>query len=80
MRASWRRLIGGFVIAGITAGRAIIKPVLAEAYINLGLAQAAVLFAFASALAHVALHTEEFAGRGHIETLAKRLGRRKFRW
>ena len=50
------RLICHFVVARLAAGRTIIKAVLAEADIDLRLAEAAVLLAFAALFGHLALH------------------------
>jgi hypothetical protein len=59
MNGEYSELVGGFVVAGKPAGRAVVETIFAEADINLALAQAAVLFARAALLAQVALRTYE---------------------
>ncbi len=66
-------LLRHLVAAGFAAGRAIIKAVLAEADVNLSLAEAAVLFASALIFGHFALHAavSGFGGSGHKRSLAR---------
>ncbi len=56
LRRSTVVLILRLVVAGLAAGRTIEKAILAEADIDLRLAEAAVLLAFAALFAHLALH------------------------
>ena len=51
-------LLRYFVPARFTAGRAIKKPILAEAYTQLTLAEAAKFVADALAFRHIALHAD----------------------
>jgi hypothetical protein len=63
--------VGGFVVAGLTAGWAIVKAILAKANIHLALAKSAVPFALALVFRHVALHAEVLGfGSGHKTTVA----------
>ena len=51
-------LVGGFVVAGFAARRAIEQPILAQPDINLTLAEAAILLTIALFLDHLALHAD----------------------
>lgn len=57
-------LVGGFVIAGATAGFAVHEAVGADADIELGLAEAAEFIAFALRLGHFALAATAFTAAG----------------
>ena len=81
-RSDFRRLARNAVVAGLAAGWTIIKPVLAEADVNLTLAQAAILFALALLLGQLALHAAVFSfsgGGGHEENVDLQLARAKCR-
>ena len=73
MQGSSYLLLSHLVVAGLAAGWAIIKPVLAETDVNLSLAEAAKLFAGALFFGHFALHAAiaGFGGRGHERSLAR---------
>jgi hypothetical protein len=55
-----QRLIRNFVIASFAAGDAVIKPILAEANVNLALAVATIFLALAALFVHLALHANDF--------------------
>lgn len=57
-------LVGGFVIAGVAAGLAVEKAILAKADVDHGLAETTILVAFALVLRHLALGATEFSGAG----------------
>ncbi len=81
-RSDFRRLARNAVVAGLAAGRTIIKPVLAEADVNLTLAQAAILFALALLLGQLALHAAVFGfggSGGHEQNVDLRLACAKCR-
>src|SRR5207244_3741648 len=64
------------------ARRTIIQPVLAEADVNLTLAQAAIIFALALLLGQLALHAAVFSfggSGGHEQNVDPRLARAKCR-
>ena len=67
--------VGRFVVARFAARRTIEEPILAEANIQLALAQAAELFAGAFFLSHFALHADKFLpgtrSRAHAQILAR---------
>ncbi|PYV68451.1 MAG: hypothetical protein DMG97_24775 [Acidobacteria bacterium] len=67
--------VGRFVVARFAARRTIEEPILAEANIQLALAQAAELFAGAFFLTHFALHADKFLpgtrSRAHAKILAR---------
>jgi hypothetical protein len=71
-----------FVVAGFAAGGAVHEAILADAYVNLRLTEAAILLAVAFVFGHFALHAAVFcfSGRGHAETLALGLFPGKYRW
>jgi hypothetical protein len=61
-------LAADFVVAGFAAGIAVVQAVFAEANVNLRLAGAAILLAFAAFFGHFTLHADVFfagSGRGH---------------
>jgi hypothetical protein len=66
-------LVRHSVPARLPARRAVVKPIAAQANVNLRLARTAILFAVALVFRHVALHTVIFGfGRGgHERTLAR---------
>jgi len=69
-----------FVAASFAAGRAIEEAILAEPDIELALAQATVLLAFAAVFGHFALHAAEFFdGGGHGRTVAPAVAKAKCR-
>ena len=75
-------LAGDPIVAGFAARRTIIQPVLAEADVNLTLAQAAILFALALLLGQLALHAAVFGfggSGGHEQNVDLRLARAKCR-
>src|SRR6266581_990767 len=81
-RSDFSRLARDPIVASLPARRTIIKPVLAEADVNLTLAQAAILFALALLLGQLALHAAVFSfsgGGGHEENVDLRLARAKCR-
>jgi hypothetical protein len=59
-----QRLVGGFVVAGVAAGLAVEKAILAEADVEHRLAETTILVAFALVLRHLALGATEFSGAG----------------
>jgi hypothetical protein len=76
-------LVRDFVPASLTARRAIVKAVTAQANIDLSLAGTAVLFAVALFFGHLTLHAAVFGfrrGSGHGRTLARAGQERKFPW
>ena len=66
-------LVRNPVAARLSAWRAVVKAVAAQANVNLSLAGTAILFAIALVLGHVALHTAVlvFGNGGHKRTLAR---------
>ena len=67
--------VGSFVVAGEAAGFAVHEAVLAEADLEYGLAETAVLIALALIFRHLALGATVFAGAGsggHRSNLALR--------
>lgn len=57
--------VGGSIVTGLAARRAVVKAILAEANVDLALAKAAVFFAAAFVFSSFALHTHVFlAGTG----------------
>jgi len=52
--------VGGSIVAGFPARRAVVKAILTEADVNLALAKAAVFFAAAFVFGGFALHTRVF--------------------
>ena len=65
-----RRLIDDLVVAGFTAGQAIVKAILAEADFELRIAETAITLAFAAVFRHLALRTVCLGfGRGHTASL-----------
>ena len=70
------------IVASFPARRAVIEPVLAEADVNLTLAQAAILVALTLVFGHLALHAAVFGlGRGgsHEQNVDLRLAGAKCR-
>ena len=61
---SRRTLVLRLVVAGFAAGRAVVEAILAEPYVDLALAEGAILFAFALVFRHFALHAAVFLGGG----------------
>jgi hypothetical protein len=61
--------VGNLVIAGFAAGLAIIKPVLAEPYLEHGLAEATILLTGTTIFGHLTLHAAIFVRgrRGHAK-------------
>ncbi len=81
-RSDLRRLARNAVVASLPAGRTIIETVLAEADVNLTLAQAAILFALTLLLGQLALHAAVFGlsgGGGHEQNVDLRLACAKCR-
>ena len=74
------QLLLWFQIASLAASLAVIQTVSTEPRINLPLAKAAILLAFATLFAHVALGALELAGGSHARTVARLGIKRKFRW
>src|SRR5215467_515370 len=54
------RSLGGSIVTGFAARRAVVKAILAEANVDLALAKAAVFFAAAFVFSSFALHTRVF--------------------
>ena len=52
--------VGGAIVTGLAARRAVVKAILTEADVNLALAKAAVFFAAAFVFGSFALHTHVF--------------------
>jgi len=65
-------LVMDFVVAGFAAGAAVVEAVFPEADIELALAEAAVLLAFAAFFNLLALAATDFGLGRHVETLALR--------
>lgn len=55
--------VGGSIVAGLAARRAVIKAILTQANVDLALAKAAVFFAAAFVFGGFALHTRGFLSR-----------------
>ena len=66
-------LVGNSVAARLSARRAIVKAIAAQANVNLRLAGTAILFAIALLFNHFALHAAilVFGRGGHMRTLAR---------
>ena len=73
------RLLLRLQVASLAASLAVIQSVRTEARINLPLTEAAILLAFATLFAHVALGTLKFVGGNHSRTLARHRIKGKFR-
>jgi hypothetical protein len=68
-----RNLVCRFVVAGLPAGRTVVEAILAEANVDLALAETAVLFALAALLTHITLRAHEL---GFAEAAGDRFSRR----
>jgi hypothetical protein len=60
------RLAADFVVAGFAAGIAVVQAVFAKTDVNLRLAGAAILLAFAAFFGHFALHTDVFLASSRV--------------
>jgi len=82
-RAPSLLLAADLIVAGFAARIAVVQAVFAEANINLRLAGAAILFAFAAFFGHFALHADVFFASSrvsHGSNLAQGARPAKFRW